>query len=221
MKKLIVCLLLLAGCSKNENPVNPNSATVTDIDGNVYHTVTIGTQVWMVENLKTTKYNDGTVIPLVADSVAWINLTMSGYCWYHDSITYKEPYGALYNWYAVRTGKLAPKGWHIPTDSEWTILTTYLGGDSIAGGNMKEAGLTHWNSPNTGATNSSGFTALPGGGRNLDGIFNSMVGYGGWWTSTEFSATDAWNRSLSSYKAVVYRCNYSKKDGFSVRCVRD
>ena len=109
---------------------------VVDIDGNVYHTVTIGTQVWMVENLKTTKYNDGTAIPLVTDNTAWGALTTPGYCWYNnDSATYKNTYGALYNWYAVNTGKLAPTGWHVPTDSEWTVLTTYLGGQSVAGGN--------------------------------------------------------------------------------------
>ena len=108
---------------------------VVDIDGNVYHTVTIGTQVWMVENLKTTRYNDGTAIPLVTDGTAWAALTTPGYCWYNnDSATYKNTYGALYNWYAVNTGKLAPTGWHVPTDSEWTVLTTYLGGESLQAG---------------------------------------------------------------------------------------
>ena len=115
--------------------------TVTDIDGNVYHTVTIGTQTWMVENLKTTKYNDGTAIPLVTDSTAWLNLTTPGYCWYNnDAATYKNTYGALYNWFTVNTSKLAPSGWHVPTDAEWTTLITYLGGETVAGGQMKSTG---------------------------------------------------------------------------------
>ena len=154
--------------------------TVVDIDGNVYHTVTIGTQVWMVENLKTTKYNDGTAIPLVTDSAAWDELTTPGYCWYNnDSATYKNPYGALYNWYAVSTGKLAPTGWHVPTDSEWAVLTTYVGntyygGLDSAGGALKSTDKTYWLSPNTGATNSSGFSALPGGFRDYVGTFYSI-----------------------------------------------
>ena len=139
---------------------------VTDIDGNVYQTVTIGTQVWMVENLKTTRYIDGTAIPLDTNSSTWGGLTTPGYCWYNDSAIYGNTYGALYNWYAVNTGKLAPAGWHVPTDSEWTVLTTYLGGETVAGGKLKDTGTTYWQSPNTGATNASGFLALPGGFRS-------------------------------------------------------
>jgi len=107
--------------------------TITDIDGNYYTTVTIGTQVWMVENLKTTKYNDGTGIPLVTDNTVWCNLSTPGYCWYNnDETTYKNPYGALYNWHTVHTGKLCPSGWHVPTDSEWITLTSYFGGMNTA-----------------------------------------------------------------------------------------
>jgi uncharacterized protein (TIGR02145 family) len=146
------------------------TAAVTDTDGNVYHTVIIGTQEWMVENLKTRRFNDGSAIPLVASSSAWPTLTTAGYCWYNnDSAANSATYGALYNWFAVNAGKLAPTGWHVPSDSEWNVLITYLGGESVAGGRLKEAGTVHWNSPNAGATNEFGFTALPGGHRDLYG----------------------------------------------------
>ena len=140
------------------------SNTVTDIDGNVYHTVKIGTQVWMVENLKTTKYNDGTPIPLVTANSSWAILTTPGYCFYNnDANVNKATYGAMYNWYIVNTGKLCPAGWHVPIDAEWTTLTNYLGSENAAGGKLKEFGISHWVTPNDGTTNSSGFTALPAG----------------------------------------------------------
>jgi len=143
------------------------SGQFSDIDGNVYNTITIGTQIWMKENLKTTKYNDGSSIPLVTDNTAWINLSTPGYCWYNnDAATYKSAYGAMYNWYTVNTGKICPPNWHVPTDTQWETLITYLGGKIIAGGKMKETGTAHWTSPNIGATNETGFTALPGGYRH-------------------------------------------------------
>jgi uncharacterized protein (TIGR02145 family) len=228
MNKLVACLLLLAGCSMQELAAQPS--TVTDMDGNVYHTVTIGTQVWMVENLKTTRYNDSTTIPLVTDDAAWSSLVTDGFCWYNDSITYKEPYGALYNWWAVNTGKLAPRDWHIPTDAEWNIVTKYLGGDSLAGGKMKEAGTTYWHNPNTGADNSSGFSALPGGDRcykSAHGVFKDIGEAGYWWSSSEYDALWARYRGLySSYVGVEGNPKegvaYANKGlGFSVRCVRD
>jgi uncharacterized protein (TIGR02145 family) len=208
----------------NEISFTTSSAgtTVTDNDGNVYNTVTIGTQTWMAENLKTTKYNDNTSIPLVTDNTAWAALTTSGYCWYNnDAATYKATYGALYNWYTVNTGKLCPTGWHVPTDAEWTTLTTYLGGESIAGGKLKATGTTYWASPNTGATNESGFTALPGGYRYGNGTCFSIGGYGIWWSSTEYSATYAWYRAVSYDDADVNRFSDYKQDGLSVRCLRD
>ena len=122
---------------------------VQDIDGNNYLTVTIGTQIWMAENLRTTKYNDGTAIPLVTDNTTWANLTTPAYCWYNnDAKTNGSTYGALYNWYSVNTKKLCPTGWHVPNDTEWTTLTTYLGGTAVAGGKLKETGTAHWYSPN-------------------------------------------------------------------------
>jgi uncharacterized protein (TIGR02145 family) len=136
---------------------------VTDIDGNVYNTVTIGDQVWMAENLKTTKLNDGTSISNAIDNIAWASLSTPGYCWFINNRATYEIYGALYNWYAVYTDKLCPTGWHVPSNSEWTTLTDHLGGAEVAGGKLKESGSSHWASPNTGATNVTGFTALPGG----------------------------------------------------------
>lgn len=202
--------------------VAPVRNTVMDADGNVYPTVRIGTQEWIAENLKTTKYNDGTSIPVVSDAAAWANLSTPGYCWNNnDSITYKDTYGALYNWYSINTGRLCPSGWHIPTDAEWTILTTYLGGQDMAGGKLKEAGTSHWLSPNTGATNESGFTALPGCGRVANGVFCPIGGYGGWWTSSEQSATTAYGRDVNYGNRNVSKYYDSKLAGFSIRCVKN
>ncbi|HAM09756.1 MAG TPA: hypothetical protein DCP74_05660 [Bacteroidales bacterium] len=211
------------------NSVTPLAAlTVSDWDGNVYNTVQIGTQIWMSENLKTTSYRDGTPIPLVTDNTVWSILTTPGYCWYNnDAATYKATYGALYNWYAVdplsNGGKnVCPTGWHVPTDTEWTDLTAYLGGEVVAGGKLKETGTTHWTTPNTGATNETGFTALPGGYRDFfDGAFYDIGLIGVWWSATEFGATDAWYRYVFYNNSFVYEGNVSKKDGIPVRCVRD
>jgi uncharacterized protein (TIGR02145 family) len=197
--------------------------TVTDIDGNTYKTVVIGTQTWMAENLKTTKYNDGTTIPNVTDGATWAVLSTPAYCWYNnDAATNKATYGALYNWYTVNTAKLAPTGWHVPTDAEWSTLTTYLGGESVTGGKLKETGTTHWTSPNTGASNSSGFTALPGGQRySINGAFGDFGYYVGWWSSSENNSTNAWSRYVDYYGSNAYRSSDNKSYGFSVRCVRD
>ncbi len=196
---------------------------VSDIDGNVYKTIQIGSQLWMAENLKTTRYNDGSSIPLVIYYTDWINLTTSGYCWYDQNETYyKNLYGALYNWHAVNTGKLCPAGWHVPSYAELTTLTTFLGGEGVAGGKLKEAGITHWITPNTGAVNECGFTALPGGWRHYnDGSF-SWVNYGGyWWSSSSENATDAWNINLAYDFEHIGITNNNKRYGLSVRCVRD
>lgn len=185
--------------------------------------VTIGTQVWSLNNLDVVTYRNGDSIPKVTDPVEWSNLTTGAYCYYNnDSATYASVYGKLYNWYAVNDPRgLAPVGWHIPTDAEWTTLTAFLGGDPVAGEKLKEAGLAHWVTPNL-ADNSSGFTALPGGGRSNTGGANSLVGERGyWWSATEQSATSAWPRALINGTVVVFRTATNKKFGFSVRCVRD
>ena len=204
-------------------PGASSAITVTDYDGNVYPTVTIDTQTWMAKNLRTTRYNDGSGIPLVKDSAAWIILETPGYCWYNnDSMANAEPYGALYNWYAADTSKLCPAGWHVPRDDEWTALTDYIGGEDGAGGKLKEAGTTHWMVPDTGATNEYGFTALPGGFRGtFDGRFDDKGASGAWWSSTGISSTDAYIRSMSLASNKVERSNYFKQRGISVRCLKD
>lgn len=201
----------------------PQAGTVTDIDGNIYHTVTIGTQTWMVENLRTTRYNDGTNIPNVTNATEWTNLTSPGVCTFNNTnnIDTINSYGRLYNWYTVNTGKLAPTGWHVPTDAEWTVLSDYLGGDDVSGGHLKECGTAHWRSPNTGADNSSGFTGLPGGYRVLDGTFVSFGYFGYWWSSSEFSTSHAWFKDVNNDYSSLNLNYYSKSSGMSIRCIRD
>ena len=202
--------------------MDKNTEIITDIDGNIYHTVPIGTQVWMVENLKTTKYNDGTEIPLIMDTAeAWYKLNAPGYCWYNDDESYKKTAGALYNFHALNTGKLCPKGWHVPTDKEWTTLTEFLGGENVAGGKMKETGTGHWTSPNTGATNSSGFTALYAGFRGKTGFIPLSNGTALFWSSTAFDEKDGWTRYLLFNNEAIGRNNGGKYHGFSVRCLKD
>jgi uncharacterized protein (TIGR02145 family) len=196
-------------------------STLTDPDGNAYTTVTIGTQVWTIENLKATKYNDGVAIPLVTDGSAWAGLTTPGYCWYANDIANEATYGALYNWYAVNTGRLAPAGWHVPNEADWTTLSTYLGGQAVAGGKIKEVGLSHWLSPNTGATNSSGFLALPGGYRDEVGGFLFQKTGGTWWSGTETDATRAYTHYLTYNSSGLNPLADKKNRGFSVRLVRD
>ena len=204
---------------------NPNVTygSMTDQDGNVYKTVTIGTQTWMAENLRTTTYNDGTAIPNVTDDDEWGSSTTGAYCNYNNNTSEDTiaTYGRLYNWYAVNTGKLAPTGWHVPTDAEWKELTDYLGGEDVAGGKLKETGTTHWYIPNEGATNETGFTALPGGYRYLDGSFYFIGRYGYWWSATEYNTDNAWYRTMYYLPSNVGRYYPSKELGFSVRCVRD
>ncbi len=201
-----------------------NFIACTDGDGNNYAVVQIGTQVWMAENLKTTKYRDATSIPNVTDNTEWNNLLTGGYCNYNNTNNSDtiNTYGHLYNWYAATDAhNIAPTGWHMPTDAEWTTLTTYLSGESVAGGKLKENCSTHWNSPNTGATNETGFTALPGGYRNYSGIFDNIGYLGYWWSSTEYWTSYSWYRTVYYSYSYVYRNYNFKHDGFSVRCVRD
>ncbi|MBK7713375.1 MAG: fibrobacter succinogenes major paralogous domain-containing protein [Bacteroidales bacterium] len=167
---------------------------ILDYDGNAYSVVTIGTQTWMGENLKTTKFNDGTSIPNITGGTEWANMDTPAFCWYNNSEpSYKSLYGGIYNWHAVNTGKLCPTGWHVPLAEDYTILIGYLGGESLAGGKLKEAGTAHWATPNLGATNGSGFTALPGGGRyniySAGGSFTDLGNFGYWWSATASATT--------------------------------
>jgi uncharacterized protein (TIGR02145 family) len=197
-------------------------ASCIDYDGNAYPTITIGTQVWMAENLRVTHYRNGDPIPQVTDNTAWAALTTGAYCWYDNDIGINAKYGVLYNWFAVSDSRgICPSGWHVSSDAEWTILTTQLGGYDYAGGKMKSVSSL-WTAPNTDATNTSGFSGLPGSYRFDDGIFHWGVGYSGnWWSSTEYSSSNAWSRSLYHYNGYVYVGSISKRDGFSVRCLRD
>ncbi len=196
------------------------------MDGNTYKTVYIGTQHWMAENLKTSKYNDGTEIPNVINGSDWSKLTTAAWVYYNNDQSNKDKYGKLYNWYALSpitngSKNICPTGWHVPTDAEWTVLTDYLGGSTIAGGKMKEAGTTNWHSPNTDATNSSLFTGLPGGGRSNSGDYYDIGSYGFWWSSTEDSTYSAWGRYLIYSSGSANSTNSYKRDGLSVRCLRD
>ena len=197
-------------------------AQVTDIEGNTYKTIQIGTQLWMAENLKTTKYNNGIGIPLVTGS-EWDTMTTQGYCWYSNNFkSFGKTYGALYNWYAVESGNLCPTGWHVPSDDDWTALSEYLGGENAAGGRLKESGTRHWKSPNAGATNSNGFTALPGGGRWVVGRFDLIGRRGYWWSSSAYD-----NNSDPSIRMILFDESFFKRapgikgNGFSVRCIKD
>ena len=195
-----------------------------DGDGNLYNVIKIGNQRWLKENLKTTKYNDGTAIPNVTDNTAWVSQVTGAYCDYANNPANSATYGRLYNWYVVTSTNpknACPVGWRLPTDSEWTTLTTYLGGESVAGGKLKETGTTHWTTPNTGATNETGFTALPGGNRGGAGTFGNMGGLGFWWTDTEYDANNSMSRYLNFDYAGITRNGYGKNQGFSVRCLRD
>jgi uncharacterized protein (TIGR02145 family) len=216
--KIVTLLLVTLFCLGS---IGLHAQTVKDINGNVYKTVTIGKQVWMAENLKTTKYNDGTTIPLITENTAWESLTTPAYCWNKNDATNKNRYGALYNWYTVNSKKLCPRGWHVPTDAEWTKLTTYLGGESVAGGKLKETGTTHWLRPNTGATNETGFTALSSGGRYEDGRFYDLDSKGYWWSSTEEGEASAWCFQLQYAIRGINRVGSSKPFGMSIRCLRN
>jgi|GEM_PF-1025634 len=212
-------------------------AAVTDIEGNKYKTVTIGTQIWMAENLKTVKYNDGTLIPLVTDSTKWGYLETDAYCWLRNNESkYKNTYGALYNFYAVKTGKLCPQGWHVSSNDDWYKLSAFLNDNGDAGGKLKEKGTAHWYPPNTEATNETGFTALPASGREFQGRFGYMftdpIGKGGaWWTSeadtlhqtppTDDPTINGVSRGMKFDSGGLWEGSYSFEFGFSVRCIKD
>jgi len=199
---------------------------IADYDGNYYNIVTIGTQTWMAENLKTTRYRNGDAIENITDNTVWAVINIGAWCDYLNSASNGTKYGHLYNWYAASDSRyIAPMGWHIPTDAEWTILTTYLGGYSAAGGQLKELGTVNWATPNTGATNLYGFSALPGGSRGSSGSFGTLNNNrGNWWTSTEYSSnylSYGWYRSIYFDSYACGGGNYDKQGGFSLRCVKD
>jgi uncharacterized protein (TIGR02145 family) len=198
-----------------------NAQTVADIEGNEYKTVTIGKQVWMAENLKATKLRDGTSIPLVEKDMEWANLSSPGACWYENNLSeYGKIFGALYNWHVVKTGKLCPEGWHVPADKEWSALVNYLGGKKCTG-KLREPELVHWKFPNTGATNESGFTALPSGRRNAGGNFSGIGEWCYFWSTTNAGTDRAWYRGIGNADLIIDKYSYNINSGFSVRCLKD
>ena len=228
MRKTILLFLVLAFLS-----VIGQAQTVTDIDGNVYNTVTIGTQIWMKENLKVTHYRNGDSIPNVTNISQWGLLDTGAYCNYNNDSNNVSIYGRLYNWKTVDDSRHScPVGWHVPSNSEWNILEKYLditvdttiGGmiGTDIGGKLKETGTTHWLSPNTGATNSSGFSALPGGDRSANGFYNGIEYDGRWWSATTSVYIDnAWTRILYNNDSRMSRNGNSKAEGYSIRCICD
>ena len=199
------------------------SETTAYPNGTATPVLTICCQSWMTKNLDVATYRNGDPIPKVTDNAAWATLTTGAYCYYNnDSATYAATYGKLYNWYAVNDPRgLAPEGWHIPTDFEWTTLENCLGGAALAGGAMKKTGTRHWASPNTNATNTSGWAGLPGGNRNTSGSFFNVTNFGFWWSATEDVTSDAWYRYLNYNNGNILRNSSNKRSGFSVRCLRD
>jgi uncharacterized protein (TIGR02145 family) len=187
-----------------------------------YQPITIGRQVWMLRNLNVDHLRNGIEIPEVQESDQWLNQKLGAWCYFDNNPEYGPIYGKLYNWYAVYDPRgLAPKGWHIASEAEWATLLKYLGGEDIAAIKLKEKGTDHWPVPNSDATNESGFTALPGGGRLDDGLFSEISETGYWWTSKMYDASRAWVRNVLSYTNLILTDYYDKVDGFSVRCVKD
>ena len=237
---VLIDFALLLSCSNDEAKKQIQTVarpTVPVLNGERQ----IGTQIWMTKNLNVSCYRNGDIIPQVTDPTQWANLTTGAWCYYNNSTANGTTYGKLYNWYAVAgiyddaslanpalRKKLAPNGWHIPTNGEWSNLINYLdpnadGGNAfnIAGGKMKEIGTSNWLSPNTYATNSCGFKGLPGGCRPYDGTFYVIGQYGSWWSSAENGTANAWSRNLSYDNGNAGKGGGPKKNGFSVRCVKD
>jgi len=229
---LLATLIFCLSCNDDPTPTI-GEETITDIDGNTYKIVKIGDQWWMAENLKVTHFRNGDAIPKVTDNTEWQNLSTGAYCNYDNNSGNVSTYGSLYNWYAVNDNRnLAPTGWHIPSDEEWKQLEMFLGMSQAdaddtdwrgtdEGGKLKETGTSHWDNPNTGATNESGFTALPGGYRELNGAFLYIGLAADYWSATQHLSGSAWSRLLHYNFSDVRRDGLDKHLGFSVCCVKD
>jgi uncharacterized protein (TIGR02145 family) len=215
--------LIIPGISlSNHKPTNGYGLNITDVEGNSYKTVYIGTQTWMAENLKASKYNDGTDIPNITDNTQWSNLTTGAWAYYNNDVANNAKYGKLYNWYAVSpttngNKNVCPTGWHVPSDAEWTVLTDYLGGLNVAGGKIKEAGIINWFNPNNEASNITLFTAVPGGFRDNGGNSNFIGAHCYIWSSSNATLSTAFERELSYGNGSLIKTDTSKKYGFTVR----
>jgi uncharacterized protein (TIGR02145 family) len=208
----------------NEMSFKTFTGSVTDVDGNIYNTMTIGTQTWLAENLKTSKYLNGDLIG--STSSPTLDITSESaprYQWaYNGDQTNIDTYGRLYTWYVIMDARyICPAGWHVPSNPDWQVLTAFLGGEGNAGGKLRETGLVHWQSPNAGATNETGFGALPGGYRRIDGTFGEIHLYSPWWSATELNLTDAKLWSTGYLDGTAFSLNNSKNTGYSVRCLKD
>ena len=204
-----------------DTSITNTSSTIIDADGNVYTSVIIGKQEWMAENLRTTKYTDGTAIPNVTDDNQWESLISGAWCYYENDNQYDTVYGKLYNWYSIETGILCPADWHIPTDAEWNVLTDYLTANGHGGSALKS--ISGWinDDGNAKGTDYYEWFGLPSGGRDSPGYFEPNGISGFWWTSSESATYTAWSRHLGSDFDYVNRINLNKKLGFSVRCMKD
>jgi uncharacterized protein (TIGR02145 family) len=217
----LTLIAMLLSCTKDESSKSIDNPIV-DYDGNVYTSVTIGTQQWLKEPLKTTRYMNGDLIEIVSDGTSWSNLTTGAYCSYNYDNTKVMTYGRLYNWFVISDNrKVCPTGWHVPTDNELTTLVNFLGGETIAGGKMKESGNVHWVLSNTGTTNSTGLTLLPCGNIGPYGAFNGLGSTLNIWTSTEVDSNNAWERVLYDGNAGAYRYSSAKNSGSSIHCIKD
>lgn len=219
---LLAFSTVVSSCDRDdpEPPAPTDPVTVTDIDGNVYKTVRIGTQLWIVENLRTTRYNDGSAIATGMTGQAWGDATGGAYSIYADDNNNNTTYGKLYNWHAVNTGKLAPAGWHVPSRAEWEVLVSYLGGSSVAGGKMKSTSAL-WSAPNLGADNSSGFTALPSGWKGTGGDYSLLGQSAYWWASSERNAGQGDYLRVDDDLAGSAINGATKQFGYAVRCIMD
>ncbi len=233
-KELINLVVLFSFFSVSGIKAQSIGETITDVDGNTYKTIKIGDQLWMAENLKTTKFNDGTKIPLVTDNAAWDKLKKPGFCWYNNKADNKDTYGGIYNWYVVKTAKVCPSGWHVPTDDEWKKLEMAVGmskattdstgkrgsneGSKLAGNAELWTDGTLTSNPSFG---SSGFHLVAGGFRGGNGRFYEIDRIGNWWTTTEYNNDNSWYRGIYFYGKVITRYGLDKRSGISIRCVKD
>jgi uncharacterized protein (TIGR02145 family) len=244
---LLASVILLLSCKKESSNPSSNKSTnsttntttstakygngVTDLDGYKYKTVVIGNQEWMGENLKVSKYNDGTVIPNIIDNTQWSKLTTGAWCYNNNNnISNDLKFAKLYNWYALSpttngNKNVCPTGWHVPTDNDWSIMTDFLGGEAVAGGKLRDVGESSWNSSSSSNTNPYLFTALPGGQRDSDGNFTSIGNYGSWWSNTEstqyYFNISSWARSMEGSGSNISRLGTVKGYGLSIRCIKD
>lgn len=230
----LLIIVLIMSCEEKAPLIYPDytgeKGIVYDIEGNKYKTIGIGSQIWMAENLRTSLLNDSSSILdncshiiSVHNDTGYVNVLTTGYCWYNNiDDTTKNHFGALYNYYAVETEKLCPKGWHVPSEEEWNTLTEYLGGNNGAGGKLKGSGFRYWDTPNEGATNESGFNALPGGRRySSHNIFCEIRKFGYWWSTPSIDMATAFAKYLSSDNAEIHNREFLKSTACSIRCIKN